>query len=459
MLPTVVLDRFVERCPAAVMVRATLENLLPPERLDAIFESARTRQYERQLLFSDLVALMSAVATRTQPSVHAAYLAAKEQLGVSGTAVYDKLKCLEPGVSAALIRETAADARAVIDALPGARRTVLPGYDVYYLDGNHLAATEHRLAELRTTREGPLPGQTLALLDAQRGLIVELTPGVDGHAQERSLLPAMLERITLRSVVIADRNFCTTSCLFTLARRKTYFIIRQHASTLTYERVTKLRRIGRIETGVVWEQELELRQQDATLRVRRITVRLDQPTESGETEIHLLTNLPKSKVSAQAVARAYRTRWTIESVFQVLTDVLRCEVETLGYPPAALFSFATAVLAWNTYAVVKAALRAAHGQEAIDERLSDCHLLQDVVLTSTGLDIAVDPDAWSVYAEQTPRKFAHSLLQLARRVNLSRYPKSRRGPKKPPPRKRSGKRNHHISTARVLAKSRAKTRP
>jgi hypothetical protein len=90
----------------------------------------------------------------------------------------------------------------------------------------------------------------------------------------------------------------------------------------------------------------------------------------------------------------------------------------------------------------------------IDERLSDCHLIQDVVLTSTGLEIAVDPAVWAAVPCHTPRQFARRLLSLAQRVNLARYPKKRRGPKKPPPRKRSGKRNHHISTARLLAKSR-----
>jgi hypothetical protein len=44
MLPAQVLDRFIERCPAVVMVRATLERLLRPARLDRIFEGARQRQ-------------------------------------------------------------------------------------------------------------------------------------------------------------------------------------------------------------------------------------------------------------------------------------------------------------------------------------------------------------------------------------------------------------------------------
>ena len=64
MLPVQIFDRFVERSPAVVMVRASLERSLRPERLDQIFEDFAQRQYTRQLLFSELVALMTAVTTR-----------------------------------------------------------------------------------------------------------------------------------------------------------------------------------------------------------------------------------------------------------------------------------------------------------------------------------------------------------------------------------------------------------
>lgn len=458
MLPASVLERFVERCPAAVMVRATLENLLKPERLRQIFKAAAQRQYEKQLLFSELVALMSAVATRTHGSVHAAYLEAQAKLGVSPAAVYDKLKRLEPAVSAALVRETAADAAAAIDAMKGGRRSLLPGLEVFYLDGNHLAATEHRLVPLRTTREGPLPGQTLALLDAQRGLIMELVPGEDGYAQERSLLPALLERIAKGMVIVGDRNFCTTQFLFGLAARGAFFVIRQHASTLTWRRRGRRKRLGRVDTGQLFEQELELREGDrkgaATLRVRQITVKLDRPTESGDTEIRILTNLTAKQASAKAAAEVYHTRGTIECAFQTLTDVLRCEVATLGYPKAALFSFAAAVLALNAYAVVKAALRSAHGAATIDEKLSDHHLVRHVVLAQLGLEIAVAPKAWRRHQEMSPRELARELVRLAKHVDLSRYPKKKRGPKRPTPKKKSGRRNHHISTARTLAEAR-----
>lgn len=450
-----VLDRFMEQCPAAVMVRATLENLVSQERLDQIFAETSQRQYERELLFSQVVALMVGVATRTHTSVHAAYLAAQERLGVSPAALYGKLNRLEPGLSATMVRETSRDAAHVIDAMPaGACRELLPGYHVQYLDGNHLAATEHRLAELRVTRQGPLPGQTLALLDAQRDLISELIPCEDGHAQERSLLPGLLKRIRAMTVTVADRNFCTTQFLFGIKRRSACFIIRQHASTLTWKRIGRRKRIGRIETGVVFEQKIELAQGEQTWRIRRITIRLDTPTENGDTEIHLLTNLPQKVATAQKVAFLYRKRWTIEEAFQTLTEVLRCEVETLGYPKAALFAFSAAVLAYNTYAVVKAALRSVHGADTIDEDLSDYHLTQDVTATTVGMNIAIPVEAWERFQTLPPRKFAMELIRLAKRLDLSRYPKKKRGPKKPQPRKKSGKRNHHIATARILAESR-----
>ena len=457
MLPTQILDRFIERCPAVVMVRATLERLLRPERLDQIFEDTAQRQYTKQLLFSQLVALMAAVATRTHTSVHSAYLAMKDRLGVSPAALYDKLNLVELGTSEALVRETAADASAVIDAMPAAATEVLPGLEVFYLDGNHLASTEHRLAELRGTREGPLPGQSLALLDARRGLIVDLVPCEDGHAQERSLLPELLGRTRAGVVIVADRNFCTSQFLFGLAARQAFFAIRQHASTLTREFRGRRRRVGRVATGMVYEQGMTLHFRGATLSARRVTLVLDRPTGSGDTEIHIVTNLSPEQATARQVARAYGTRWTVGGAFQTLTDVLRGEIETLGYPRAALFSFATAVLVFNTHAVVRASLRVAHGPEVIEEKLSDYHLMNDVAATYVGMDIAVPDECWETYRATPVSTFAEAMIQLAHRVKLARYPKKKRGPKKPQPRKKSGRRNHHISTARLMMKRRKKT--
>jgi hypothetical protein len=44
MSPTATIGRFVERCTAVVMARATLEKLPRPDRLDQILEDAKQRR-------------------------------------------------------------------------------------------------------------------------------------------------------------------------------------------------------------------------------------------------------------------------------------------------------------------------------------------------------------------------------------------------------------------------------
>jgi hypothetical protein len=279
--------------------------------------------------------------------------------------------------------------------------------------------------------------------------------GEDGHAQERSFLHQLLLRIPVKSVIVADRNFCTTGFVFGLMGRSAYFAIRQHAQNFPWKSKGKRRRVGRNESGVVFEQAIEVQPGDEVKTLRRITIQLDTPTEDGNTEIAIVSNLPK-RVSAIQIAELYRSRWTIEGAFQILTDVLRCEVKTLGYPKAALFSFAVAVLAYNLYAVVKAALRSAHGAKSVEEKLSDYHWVQDVVMTTVGMSIAVESKTWSRYATMSLKELAAELVRLAKGVKLSRYPKKKRGVKKPPPQRTSGRGRPHVSTARILANSRGK---
>lgn len=94
---------------------------------------------------------------------------------------------------------------------------------------------------------------------------------------------------------------------------------------------------------------------DGSLRViRRISVALYEPTRDGDTEIHLLTNLPK-KVGALQIAELYANRWQMETAFQEMAENLEGEINTLGYPKAALFDFCVALVSYNMLSVVRAA--------------------------------------------------------------------------------------------------------
>jgi hypothetical protein len=445
-------DRFVAATPVCVAARATLEAALNPAALDALFHRTAGRQYQRELLFSTCVDLMGLVVSRTRPSINAAYQASPAEVGVALTSLYAKLAHIEPTTAAALVRHTAARLGPVIGCMSGQLPPPLKTFHTKILDGNHLGRTQRRLAPLRDVAAGPLPGQTLVVLDPALGLAVDVVCCEDGHTQERALLDHILPTVRDRDLWVADRNFCTTKFLFGLHARGGRFVIRQHASTLTWDRAGRVRRAGRCQTGALTEQTLRLTHPDGrTLAVRRVTITRDTPTRDGETTIHLLTTLTAAQASAARVAELYLRRWTIETVFQTLTTVLKCEVNTLGYPKAALFAFCVAVAAYNVYATVKAALRAAHGGDTVERGVSDYFLADEIAGTYRGMMVAIPEEHWQPLANADTETLAAVLVELARRAKLPRYKKSPRGPKKPKPRRTRFAKKKHIATARLLA--------
>lgn len=126
-----IFEQFAQQAPVCVMVRAALEHALSPQAIDGLFEQVAERQYTRTLLFSAVVDLMGSVVTKVRPSIHAAYQARAEVLGVSLRALYDKLDRLEPGISAALVRHTAQALGPVITAMGGERPAPLEGIGIY----------------------------------------------------------------------------------------------------------------------------------------------------------------------------------------------------------------------------------------------------------------------------------------------------------------------------------------
>lgn len=452
MLLDTIFAPFVQERPICVMARAVLERLLDAQRIDDLFAHTAQKQYTRDLLFSSLVQLMSEVVLGVHPTVHAAYQAKQETIGVSTTALYNKLDRVETGVSAALVRDSATLAEPVIKALGTSHPRWIPGYQIKVLDGNHLSATEHRLKDLRGTWAAPLPGQALVVLDQQRMLITDVLLNEDGHAQERSMIPEVLDLVEADQLWIEDRNFCTLGLLFGMHRRGATFVVRQHAQ-LQGELMGRAKRPGTSRSGPVYEQLMRVRDpaSGATLLMRRITVKLKVPTRDGDTELHILSNVPSGRATAAQLARVYGKRWSIETAFFEITTTLTCEINTLGYPKAALFAFCLALVAYNAVSLIKAALRSEHGRKTINDEVSGYYLSLEIGRTYDGMMIAIPAPHWQFFRDLSDRDFAHALRELAASVKLSRYQKHPRGPKKKPPERAPYENGKHVSTAKVLA--------
>jgi len=426
-----------------------MESTLTPEALDALFEEKADTQYTRELTFSSVVDLMGQVVTSAFPSVRAAYLDKSFDIPVSLTALYNKLQRIEPAVAAELVAHSSHQFQPLLEEVGGTLPEPVPGYAMHVLDGNNIAATEHRLGETRDNSAAPLPGKSLCVFRPAYQLVTDIVLCEDGHAQERSLVDPVLELVEKDSLWVADRNFCFQRFLLGIAVKLGFFVIREHAG-LNYKMASKLRKRGQSESGEIFEQAIVVEEADGTKhRFRRIVVKLIKATEDGDWELAILTNLPKT-VSAVVVSEVYRKRWTIEGGFLDMTTTLDCEINTLCYPRAALFVFCVAVMAYNLQSAIKGVMRSEHGAEKVENDLSRYFVSGEIGQVYRGMMVALPPEEWVFLRTMSLQDYAAFLKRLARNVDFERYPKARRGPKKAKSKRHYDPDHPHVSVAKLL---------
>jgi hypothetical protein len=157
-----------------------------------------------------------------------------------------------------------------------------------------------------------------------------------------------------------------------------------------------------------------------------------------------------------ALAELYRCRWEEETGFYYMTTTLTSELKSVGDPQAALFLFCMAMMAFNSRQIVFAAMYAEHDEELVND-LSHHAISVEVSRYSDGMLIVLDDAFWNRLLGPHLEHVTERLREISRTINLSKYKKSKRGPKKvvsKPPRTRK---RTHVSTAKVLAEAKGKT--
>ena len=450
-----VLDRFLAQSPLTVMARVVLDRVCDATWVDQVFDEHRSRQYEHQLLFSTVVDLTSLVALGLRPSLHAA--AQRYGLPVSIQALYKKVNRTEPAVLRALVRAAHTRLAPVYDALGHVRPPACEGLTVRIVDGNALPASEKRLGPLRGFRGAAMPGQSLVVYDPDRALVADVLPWPDAHDHERGLLPPLLEALEAGQLWLADRGFSTRAILRAFAARRAYLLVREHAKNPAPTPRGARRKVGRTDTGTVDEQPVTI--PDPTdedparvLRLRRIELELDAPTEDGDAVLRLLTNVPAHVKGAATLARLYRQRWRIEGLFGRLEAALESEVRSLGTPEGALLAFCVALVAYDVLAMLQAAVEVAHPAGA-DEPVSSFYIAAELREFYGGLRLAVPPERYVPYTSQSDRTLARTLVAMARRVDPATV---RKHPHAPKPKSTKGyaparEVRRQVAPARVLA--------
>lgn len=446
-----VVERLEQEAPGAVMAHLALDKALPASWIDEVFQTHRQRQYPRELLFSSVVELMLLVTLGLRPSLHAAARKMADRLPVSLAALYAKVQRTEPAVLRALVQGSAERLVPLVRCLP--ERSSLPGWQLRIFDGNHLPASEKRLAPLRGFRGAALPGHTLVVYDPDTALVCDIVACEDAHESERTGVDALIERAQARQVWIGDRHFCTRAILQGLAERGAGFIVREHARHPRLQATGPWSTPVDIDTGRVREQAIELAgpdDEEAPHCWRRIEIALHTPTDAGDETIVLWSNLPP-QIDASILAQLYRKRWRIEGLFGRLESVLHSEIKTLGHPRAALLGFAVAVLAYNVLALLKQFIEHAHRHNHPELDVSTYHLAVDITSDYGPLLRLLPPEHWPG-ADDDPHRLALRLLSLAGRLSPRQLATSKRKPKIVQVKGYADGHlaRSHVSTARVL---------
>jgi hypothetical protein len=325
-----------EVSPLTVLVRGVLEWACPDTFFrDAFDRTCRPHRWDRKLAIAAITRLMLLVVAGTRRSVFAAFRADQAAdcptITATAAALYAKYGRIDPAYATELVRGSARRMGPLMEAA-GARH--LPGWEGYrirILDGTCLGGTEHRLAPLRRIKAAGLPGRLVAAYDPATGLVVDAAASEDAYTAERELAASLVASAVPGELYVADRLYGTTALLFGLADRGAYFVIRQ-GDLLRWRPLAEAEPLGRVATGMVREQRVEVEEVATGRRVemRRVILELDTPTEDGESEVALLTNL--RGVSGLRVCELYRRRWAIETCQADSTSSDRwCEATGAGY--------------------------------------------------------------------------------------------------------------------------------
>ncbi|MDV7214215.1 transposase, partial [Azotobacter beijerinckii] len=127
----------------------------------------------------------------------------------------------------------------------------------------------------------------------------------DAYESERTGVLPLLDSARPGQLWMADRHFCTRSILERCQAARADFIVRQNARHPRIVHEGPWHDRGRVETGWVLEQDIHIDEGQAPWR--RIELRLDRPTESGESVLWLWSSLPAG-IGAQQIADLYRRR-------------------------------------------------------------------------------------------------------------------------------------------------------
>ncbi len=374
----------LSRLPLADSVWRLLHYAMADSWLDDLWARNRGPCFEKQLKFRTLAHLITDALIEHEGSGYQAFTRAQEQgtLPVSITSSYDKLGNLPLPLSEALLAEGTQRLNAVlpetlaVEPLPAC----WAGFEVFGADGKAIKHVRRLLKPLRGLQAGILGARASVGLDLRTGLAVAMVGHLDGEAGEAALTEGLLPKLAELAgeklwLVVLDRLYCNLSFPREVLKAGGHFLIRYCSNTTFVADASRPAQELRDADGRRIVQEwgwLGKVAKADRVYVRRITKHLADGKELG-----VITDLlDEATYPAEAMLTTYHSRWSLETVFQQITDVFSLKHLIGTQPKAVLFQLSFCLLLYNALQVVRTHL-ASH-QECEAKAISNEKLFGDV---------------------------------------------------------------------------------
>jgi DDE family transposase len=429
----------LERMPLAEAVLTLWSWAADENHLGQIFERHRGRCYPKILSFAFLVYLIRDALLEYGGSGHKSFTKARErdELKTSFYAAYGKFGRTPIAVSMALLSGcTARLAQAFPEA--AAAHTPLPksldGYHVIGLDGKAIKRVAKRLKPLRKAAGGLLGGRALVAMNVRSGLAVAMHAHPDGDANDTRFVGNLVPKV--RALIVGPRLWMADSGLCDLTQTAHFtsdpsdaFLVRYHPKVRFDVDPSRTARNGTNRLGQRYREDwgwLGIPKNKNRRYVRRITL-----IRPGEDDVILVTSLlDAAAFPAEDLLGCYLKRWTIENMFQQVTEVFGLTHLIATTPKGTIFQFTLCLLLYNLIQVVRGIIAAGSGHHK--DEISAENLFDDAKRELIAWSVVIEPEATAAYFDGE-----WSAFRVKARLSELLSGLWREGWRKAPPKKRS----------------------
>lgn len=368
----------LRKVPLAAAVLDVLAHVTEEGFLESVYQRHRGRSYTKKLSFPVFVNLIGDALLNESASGRKACRNSRQRelLDVSDQAVYGKLRRIPQHVSQGLVLESTVR---LLELFPGEVATSLPEslipWQVIAMDGKKLKKLAKRLKPARQVTGKVFGGKLLVARNLHFQLAVAIETELDGEANDCPLVPGLLQQLEQlyqgeSTLVVADSQFCDLTTPTHILESGFDFLVRYHPKVSFHRCPKHPSRSGKDSQGRPYIQELGYLgspQQKNRLFVRRITVE----NEDSDDFVVVTSVLDMDAFPADDLLTTYSQRWSIETMFQHLSEVF-CLRQLIGSTAqASIFQGAFCLLLFNILQLVRLYLASQHDCQPNDTSLKN----------------------------------------------------------------------------------------